>query len=583
MEDYRKRFQELLQQLFQFESADLDFGIYRIMNYKRSVIEKFIEKDLIKAVSAELDTGALVEQSEVAKQLQEVAEQIRDNLGEDAIDGDGNLDPRNHETPIGKKYLDLQARARGAHARPALDATVFNHLYSFFSRYYDAGDFMSKRRYSKREKYAVPYNGEEVYLHWANKDQYYIKTGEYFKDYRFQAPNGVIVHFRLRAAQVEQDNVKGDKRFFIPLTKKATFEAKEVVILFEYRALSEQEGTRYGQKNQQDTIIAEALEAIPGHFTKEGAALAALMAERRKNADGRPVSYLEHHLRQYTRRNTSDFFIHKDLKGFLERELDFYLKNEVLNLDELEASGEARAEGWFQLMRAIRSIGGKIITFLAQIEDFQKRLFEKRKFVLETNYCITVGNIPEGFYGEIAGCEAQWKEWKELFHIEEEEKNLFSSATKSKRDCRIAFLKGHSTLPIDTCYCEPSLRDRLLGAVSDLDDSTNGLLVQADNFHALNLLEERFRELIQCVYIDPPFNTGNDGFAYKDGYQHSTWMSFMGDRIARAVPFLKQDGTFYAHIDYNEKERLRMIMDSYLCYVTEIIWRIGWLSGYKTK
>jgi len=65
MEDYRKRFQELLQQLFQFESADLDFGIYRIMNYKRSVIDKFIEKDLIKAVSAELDTSALAEQSEV--------------------------------------------------------------------------------------------------------------------------------------------------------------------------------------------------------------------------------------------------------------------------------------------------------------------------------------------------------------------------------------------------------------------------------------------------------------------------------------------------------------------------------------
>ena len=45
---------------------------------------------------------------------------------------------------------------------------------------------------------------------------------------------------------------------------------------------------------------------------------------------------------------SSDFFIHKDLKGFLTRELDFYLKNEVLNLDNMEASGEERTEGWFQ-------------------------------------------------------------------------------------------------------------------------------------------------------------------------------------------------------------------------------------------
>jgi len=81
----------------------------------------------------------------------------------------------------------------------------------------------------------------------------------------------------------------------------------------------------------------------------------------------KPLPYLEHHLRQYTRRNTSDFFIHKDLKGFLSRELDFYLKNEVLNLDEMEAAGKHLAEGWFQLLRLIKRIGLRIIEFLAQI------------------------------------------------------------------------------------------------------------------------------------------------------------------------------------------------------------------------
>ena len=209
MEDYRKRFQELLRRLFQFESADLDFGIYRIMNFRRGAIEKFIDKDLIKGVSAELDTGALAEQADVVEQIGKVAEQLR-TVDKNAIDGDGNLAEKYHDSDAGRKYLALQAKARGAQARPAVEAAVFNHLYSFFSRYYDAGDFISKRKYSERRNfYAVSYNGEEVYLHWANKDQYYVKTGEYFTDYSFRAPNGVTVHFKLQAASVEKDNVKG--------------------------------------------------------------------------------------------------------------------------------------------------------------------------------------------------------------------------------------------------------------------------------------------------------------------------------------------------------------------------------------
>jgi hypothetical protein len=73
-------------------------------------------------------------------------------------------------------------------AKLALDTTgpmnhenaVFSHLLAFFSRYYDNGDFISQRRY-KGDTYAIPYAGEEVMLHWANKDQYYTKSGENFQ------------------------------------------------------------------------------------------------------------------------------------------------------------------------------------------------------------------------------------------------------------------------------------------------------------------------------------------------------------------------------------------------------------------
>jgi adenine-specific DNA-methyltransferase len=381
----KAKFQNLLRELFQFDCADLDFGIYRIMNYKRAVLERFITEDLPQAITDELKQGALAEQAQANQTLESARKKVLEALGADALDAEGNLVDKYRETKAGKEYLEAQQRAKGSRSREALEAAVYNHLYTFFSRYWQDGDFISKRRYSKKERYAIPYNGEEVYLYWANHDQYYIKTGEYFTDYTYKAPNGVTVHFKLRQADVEQNNVKGEKRFFLPLLKEIAWDetARQLTIPFEYRPLTEQETITYGEKNQQEAIIAKAVAEIPKRI-KVPEALAALTAERRYPGNADVSSALEYHLRQYTRRNTSDFFIHKDLKGFLSRELDFYLKNEVLNLDEMEAAGEHLAEGWFQLMRLIKRIGLRIIEFLAQIEDFQKMLWEKRKFVTET-------------------------------------------------------------------------------------------------------------------------------------------------------------------------------------------------------
>ena len=182
---------------------------------------------------------------------------------------------------------------------------IFNHLYTFFSRYYQDGDFVSRRRYSKRQRYATPYNGEEVYLHWANSDQYYIKTAEHFHDYMWKAPNDVAVHFKLLAANVEQNNVKGDKRFFLPRIADTEWDAdtEEIIIPFEYRPLTPQEKQDYVNPKPQDKIIADAVTKIPRRLAKAFMAQAALTSDRRIDGNGEAVTFLEHHLRQYTRRN----------------------------------------------------------------------------------------------------------------------------------------------------------------------------------------------------------------------------------------------------------------------------------------
>jgi adenine-specific DNA-methyltransferase len=247
------------------------------------------------------------------------------------------------------------------------------------------------------------------------------------------------------------------------------------------------------------------------------------------------------------------------LKRFLERELDFYIKNEVLSLDELEASGETRAEGWFQIIQVIKNIGRKIIQFLAQVEDFQKKLFEKKKFVNETNYCITGQSIPKELYDEIADNEAQWHEWKELFHIDEEKKNLFTPKDKKKR--RIAFLKDHPTLVLDTRHFDNDFVDQLLASFDGLDEMTDGLLIHGENFQALNILLEEYREKVNCIYIDPPYNTPASEILYKNEYKHSSWLSLLENRLRICGPLLGPEGNLCITIDDFESHRLKLLLE----------------------
>jgi len=573
----REKFQGLLRELFQFDCAELDFGIYRIMNQKRAVIERFIEKDLLDGVAAELSSGAMAMESGLAQQLEEVKAKIRENFGEDAMDAEGNL-VKYADSPRGQQYLELREQVGKAKSRPELEAAIFNHLYSFFSRYYDEGDFMSLRRYSKRDKYAIPYNGEEVHLHWANADQYYIKTGENFTDYSY-THSGRTVHFKLRNADVEQNNVKGAKRFFIPRSTDIAVDddAKTLTIPLEYRPLNADEEIRYGAKKKSDNgngkaddaagkkkkgqegIMVDGIAAIQSAVKSHPEALAALLHEKRKDADGNPISLLEHHLRTYVRGNSTDFFIHKDLKSFLERELDFYLKNEVLNLDELEAGGQPSSASWFQMMSAIKGIGRKIIAFVAQIENFQKRLFEKKKFITEVHYCVTLDRVPEELYPEIAKNKMQIEEWKRLFQINEIERD--TTRQGYSLPVKPAFLKENSTLVLDTRFFDSEFADKLLTSKEFLKDELDGLLIDADNFQALQFLQDGYRDKVGCVHIDPPYNTNSSGFLYKNSYQHSSWLAMMYDRILLSARLLKDPGIFACHIDEYEFERLSLLLE----------------------
>ena len=571
MSEHQARFQALLRELFQFDSADLDFGIYRIMNHKRTVLERYIAEDLPTLIEDELSQGALLEQALVAEQLGRAQEDVVEKLGPKALDSDGNLQQAFHETPLGERYLGLKRRQEWhvAHGPDigAAQATLYQHLYGFFSRYYDDGDIVSKRRYSRRERYAIPYNGEEVLLHWANKDQYYVKTGEHFRDYAFKAGD-VTVRFAVVDADVEQGNVKGEKRYFFPRLAEAEWrnKARELHIPFEFRPATSADKARNGQNHLQEVLIAQAVEALPQHL--DDAPLAAVTAERHRNGE-KTVTLFEYHMRRYTRRNTTDFFIHKDLKGFLGREFDFYLKNEVLNIDGVETTdpitAEGWARGWFQMLQLMKMAAGQVIDFLSQVETFQKTIWEKRKFVTDAQYCISLRVIDAHFHAEIAKCEAQWEEWKRLYTIDEAETTLFNHASSAtnKSAKRLEFLADHPSLVLDTAYFDERFCDELLASLSeanDLDELTDGVLVQSENFQALGLLGQRYRGAAQCVYLDPPYNTDASAILYKNDYKDSAWLSLMADRLPAAKSWLTQGGVACVAIDDEEASRLRLLM-----------------------
>ena len=554
-----QKFQSLLRKLFQFDCADLDFGIYRIMNHKRDVVERFISTTLPEAVNAELGSGALADQAESKAALEKARQQVIELLGADALDTSGEVAPTLASTPVAKAYIATRERAGISRSREALEMDIYNHLYAFFNRYYQDGDFIAKRRYSRNHRYAIPYNGEEVHLHWANSDQYYIKTTEHFHSYQWKSPLGVTVHFRVDSADVEQNNVKGESRYFLPRGADAKWDSGTLTLSlpFSYRPLAANEKTDNG--NQQEGIIAAALEDLPTQI-KEPEVLAAFTGEHSRNADDQPITFLEHHLRRYTRRNDSDFFIHKDLRAFLQRELDFYLKNEVLNIDNLQTAGEQAAEGWFQQLRLIKAIGGQIIEFLAQIEGFQKMLWEKRKFITEANYCIALRCVPQEFFAEIATNEDQWTEWLSLALVGEDLASPDGSS--SMDDERIAYLQANGTLMLDTACFDSDFTDRLMGSLGDIDSLMDGLLIESENSQALRLLQSGYPAQIKCIYIDPPYNTDASAILYKNGYKDSSWLSLIAEGLTTTKSLLTSDGVLCCAIDDEEAWQLRSLMQS---------------------
>ena len=562
-----EQLQELLRELFQFDSADLDFGIYRILNHRRDRIEQFIEDDLVNAVSESLESLADAKRAEIEDELEEKRETLRNQWDDELFNPDGSL--KEEYAGLGQNdleaYQELWRKRENVTVAEETESRVFNDLYRFFSRYYEDGDFHTKRRISsKNSKYYVPYNGEETYFHWANNDQYYVKTGEHFTDYRFTADDWSI-EFQLEEAVVPQDNVKDDSRYFVLGTGdpvSANPEERTVTVQFQYRQITESEAedivAAYNEAMGEDRSSFAHLTAeqrcdalygrILNHLDSQSAR-ASLSAEKDSS------TVLKHHLNRYVSENSMDYFVHKDLESFLTGELEFYLQNEVVEVDMLIESDDGSSPSVLRA-RTVRDIAERIISFLAQIEDFQKRIFEKRKFVVGADYMLTIDKVPDDLYADILDNEEQLEQWRDVYGTDQWDTDLTWQGRFDEN-----FLSNHPHVMIDTALFSDDFKYRLLDSFDDHDSQLDGLLVESENFQALNLLSEKYQNDVNSIYIDPPYNTGNE-FLYKDNYQHSSWLSMINDRVVQAKDLLSDDGLFFSSIDDNELSNYTNVLDS---------------------
>lgn len=631
-----QQFQGLLREMFQFDHNELDFGLFKVLRLKQSFIEAFIDgdagQDLKNIVADELanirQSDEKAENDWITRYCSELGPRGKaawDDLSVDPTDAklQDNLKeavtaselPERLDATLERIERWLQGQSVSS---SHLEAQLYNYLLNFFDLYYQNGDFGYNSRSSAafRVPYEAAYDGADTMFHFKHRDCYYIKTGNSFPEVALEVAGKRLV-FRLEAGGDDetgaQNNNKdaaiklyalagvaeeeGDIVVRFQLAKTGTAKAeiyRQVMALLGPDAQIEPylfkkakdgevpasafkdlgkdhnkaEGGQIKGINQlrltEDAYLGEL--AKIDHFRDLGSNADARTTALKSDATAQALLTIDRALNRFYVGQDADYFIHKDLKGFLSREKDRFIKSVIFS--DLDALLSLKGDTSTRILaRAFNAVAARIIEFLDATETFQRNLFTLKKKVIDTHWLISLGKIPESYWPGLLANERLRAWWK---------------AELKQEVASIDDMRALPTLVVDTCLYESeserALIDQMLAdpAFDHLDEQTDGLLIHSENWQALNLLADKFRERIQCIYIDPPYNTGGDGFLYKDSFRHSSWAAMMADRLELAKSFLAERGAIFASIDEKERGGLEhMLAETFggENRLGELIWR----------
>jgi len=405
---------------------------------------------------------------------------------------------------------------------PEFRKELFDKLYSFFTRYFsESGSIYFNFTPLHQDIYEKVYTDEkDVILFWKTHMLYYVKTDRIFNSIPVEF-DGLKFYFDASTIELKKANEKKDLIFELDKVK----EDKTIVFKVFY--------SERGRKTKQDEILKEIRKNIK--ITEE---------------------QLERAFKVFEKQSEVDYFINKNAKEFLREQFDLWLYQYVFK-------GESKwTEKRIKQLQALKDIAFKIIDFISQFEDELVKIWNKPKFVRNSNYVITLDRIAD----------------KKLIEKIKKHKN-YSEQVKEWKELGID--KDNPKAPIDTKYFK-DLELEILSQFDDLDKSLDGWLIKSENYQALNTILPKFKEKVQTIYIDPPFNLGtNADYFYNVNYKDSNWATLLENRLRIAKEWLIKKGSIFVRCDYNGNWIVRCLMDDIFDtnFINEI--NVGKTAGKK--
>jgi len=413
---------------------------------------------------------------------------------------------------------------------PTFREELFDKLYSFFNRYFTKSGsiYFNYTPFFQNVYDKVYTDDKDVILFWKTRMLYYVKSDRIFKNLKIEIEDKNRTH-----------------QFFFDVSN------------LEYKKANEKRSLVYELKkvSQDNTVCFDVFYSERGRRTNYDEIKKKLKQNGIKITD----EILDKAFSTFEAQSEVDYFINKNAKEFLQEQFKIWLYQYIYS-EETEWSKER-----IDQLQILKNIAFKIIDFISQFEDELVKIWNKPKFVLNSNYVITLDRIlnkdkEKGLeiiekIQKHKNFKEQIKEWKELGILDENfDHTVIASAAKQSQS-------EYLHLPIDTKYFK-DLEREILSLFDDLDQSLDGWLIKSENYQALNTILPKFREKVQTIYIDPPFNKEQDAdYLYNVKYKDSSWITLLENRLQLAKDLLNEKGSIFTRCDYNGNMYVRLLMN----------------------
>lgn len=446
-----------------------------------------------------------------------------------------------------KAYLDSQIEGEPQ------SHDIYNKLYTFFDSYLnESGTPFFNDTPAYKNIYAKVYsNSKDTSLFYKTQNLYYVKSDTLYQSLTLSdEKQSYEVAFDASEYKQNSDNTKNKIIFKLHSIQESDESKAQILIKV---------------SNQKDlfpnlnSVFKQNSNEFNEDFLKDLKQNAILKSYKIKINE----EELKKIFRSYKKQSEIDFFIHKNAREFLKEQFDLWMFDYLYKESAIQ---EWNREIIAHLQR-IKNIAYEVIRLIGDFENELKAVWLKPKFAKKTEYVFSVDKLNPNLMDSIIndkGFKSQIKEWQELNLVDED----FNKEDLLSND-------KYRYLPLDTKHFTKETKYKILSSFENLESVLNGELIKADNFQALNSLMPKYQGKVDLIYIDPPYNTGSDGFIYADNFNHASWLSLINNRLELSKELLNNKGSMFISIDDKEQARLKLICDEVFGeenFVANFVW-----------